>query len=274
MRMRSLERDGIRLCHAEHPGARPTVVLIHGWCCDHSFFAPQFQYFAQLGHRVIAVDLRGHGESDKPMQDYAMSVFSDDVAWLAQRLGIGKAVVIGHSMGGIVAYDLAGRYPDLVTAFVMIDATITRLPASRAAIAGIIHQLGQLDHGDVIRRYAETALLLPTDDPERRRAITSAMAGASRHVAIAAMEGLRDFDPHPFASSVVAPALYIAANEMPPRTDIERLRELLPHLAFGQTVGSGHFCQLEVPDQVNAMMDRFLAIHAAAHVTEAGSGGD
>jgi hypothetical protein len=44
---------------------------------------------------------------------------------------------------------------------------------------------------------------------------------------------------------------------------LNRVRELLPELAFGQTVGSGHFCQLEVPDQVNTMIDRFLAI--AAH---------
>jgi pimeloyl-ACP methyl ester carboxylesterase len=270
MRMLSLERDGIRLRYSEHPGPLMPVVLIHGWCCDRSYFAPQFEHFARLGHRVIAVDLRGHGESDKPVQGYPMSAFSEDVAWMAGRLGIGKAVMIGHSMGGVIAYDLAGRYPDLVSAFVMIDATITRFPASRDAIAGIIRQLAQPDYGDVIRRYVEAALLLQTDDPVRSGAITAAMAAASQHVAIGAMEGLRDFDPRPLAGSIAVPALYIAANEMPPRTDMEQLRALLPHLVYGQTVGSGHFCQLEVPDQVNAMIDRFLALHLDSAGAKAG----
>jgi pimeloyl-ACP methyl ester carboxylesterase len=45
--------------------SRP-LVLVHGWCCDRSYFAPQFEYFASQGHAVVAVDLRGHGESDAP----------------------------------------------------------------------------------------------------------------------------------------------------------------------------------------------------------------
>ena len=56
------------------------------------------------------------------------------------------------------------------------------------------------------------------------------------------------------------PALYIAADEPSPRCDMVRLRELLPQLQLGQTVGSGHFCQLEVPEQVQPMIERFLAI--------------
>ena len=59
----------------------PPVLLIHGSCCDHTYFAPQFYHFAHRGHRVVAVDLRGHGRSDKPHQDYTMQVFADDLAW-------------------------------------------------------------------------------------------------------------------------------------------------------------------------------------------------
>jgi pimeloyl-ACP methyl ester carboxylesterase len=262
--MQSIDRDGVRLCYVADAGEGPPVVLIHGWCCDHSYLDPQRAHFARRGHRVVAVDLRGHGGSDRPVQAYTMGDFADDVAWLSSRLSVENAIVIGHSMGGIVAYELAGRHPDLVSAFVMIDATVTRLAASRDAIAGIIEQLRTPDYGEVIRRYVETALLLPSDDPDRRREILADMAKASQHVAVSAMEGLRDYDPETLAGAIVAPALYIAADEMPPRTDIWRLRDLLPQLAFGQTVGSGHFCQLEVPDQVNAMIDRFLAIQAAS----------
>lgn len=59
---------------------------------------------------------------------------------------------------------------------------------------------------------------------------------------------------------LVAPALYIAADELQPRADMARVHELCPQLLDGKTVGSGHFCQLEVPEQVNAMISRFLAV--------------
>jgi hypothetical protein len=74
------------------------------------------------------------------------------------------------------------------------------------------------------------------------------------------MECLRDYDAAVVAEGCAVPALYIAANEPQPRTDMGRFHELVPWLIDGKTVGSGHFCQLEVPEQVNAMIDRFLAI--------------
>jgi pimeloyl-ACP methyl ester carboxylesterase len=59
---------------------------------------------------------------------------------------------------------------------------------------------------------------------------------------------------------LTVPGLYVAANEPQPRSDMGRFREMFPQVLDGKTVGSGHFCQLEVPEQVNAMIDRFLAI--------------
>ena len=66
---------------------------------------PQFDYFGRT-HRVVAVDLRGHGASDKPMQEYTVAGFADDLAWLCDQLGVVKPVVVGHSMGGNVAFEL------------------------------------------------------------------------------------------------------------------------------------------------------------------------
>jgi pimeloyl-ACP methyl ester carboxylesterase len=59
------------------------------------------------------VDLRGHGRSDKPNGRYSMQAFADDLAWMCDQLKLEKPLFIGHSMGGVVAFDLAARYPDL-----------------------------------------------------------------------------------------------------------------------------------------------------------------
>jgi len=72
---------------------------------------PQFERYAERGHRVVAVDLRGHGQSDNPEGSYAMGVFADDVAWVCERIGLEKPVVIGHSMGDIVSPPATRRCP-------------------------------------------------------------------------------------------------------------------------------------------------------------------
>lgn len=260
--MEKLVRNGVGLAYRDSPGTRVPVVLIHGWCCDASFFEPQMAFLATKGHRVIAPELRGHGHSDTPQGAYGMQLFADDVAWMLRELRIEKAVVMGHSMGGIVAFDIAARYPELVKSVVMIDSSVTRPSSSHDAVTRICQQLSGPDRLKVLRDYVDAALFLPTDDPTRREDLTVRMQATQPHVVVAALEGLRDYDPSYARGKVVAPSLYIAADETPARTEMPALRELIPHMQTGQTVGSGHFCQLEVPDQVNAMLDRFLMLNA------------
>jgi pimeloyl-ACP methyl ester carboxylesterase len=257
--MQSVDRNGVRLIFEEAPGAGAAVVLIHGWCCDHTYLAPQFEHFAKKGRRVVALDLRGHGASDKPVERYTMQGFADDVAFVCNHLGVTKALVIGHSMGGIIAYDFASRYPALLSALVMLDAAIVLPATSRAVIPKFLAELGGPDYQQAIRAFVAGTLFLPTDDPHGKERIIEGMTSAPQHVALSAYQALADYDAAA-APRVAAPSLYIEANEPSPRADVARVRELLPALFFGQTVGSGHFCQLEVPDQVNAMIDRFLAV--------------
>jgi pimeloyl-ACP methyl ester carboxylesterase len=258
--MRQLERDGMALCYEEAGEGKPPVLLVHGWCCDHTYFAPQFEHFAQRGHRVVAVDLRGHGKSDKPHQRYSMQDFADDLAWMCQRLELAKPVVIGHSMGGIVAFDLAARYPDLPSSVVMLDAAIVLPSAARAAIPSLLKQLRGPDYQNVLRGYASKSLFIPTNDEQRKERILQSMSSAPQHVVVSALEGLRDYDPTEAAGGLALPGVYIAADELQPRSDMRRFHEMFSDILYGKTVGSGHFCQLEVPEQVNAMIERFLAV--------------
>jgi pimeloyl-ACP methyl ester carboxylesterase len=258
--MQSLRRDGVDLFYEEAQGDDPPVLLVHGWCCAHAYFAPQFEHFARRGNRVVAVDLRGHGKSDKPRQTYTMQVFASDLAWVCERLELAKPVVVGHSMGGIVAFDLAARYPDLPSGVVMLDAAVVLPSAARAAIPGFLEKLRSPSFRETLRDYVANSLFIPTDDRERKGYILDAMSSASQHVVVSAFEGLRDYDPTEETGGLAVPAVYIAADEALPRSDMNRFHELAPQILYGKTVGSGHFCQLEVPEQVNAMFDRFLTV--------------
>jgi pimeloyl-ACP methyl ester carboxylesterase len=244
--MAQLKRDGVALFYEEAKGKKRPLLFVHGWCCDHSFFAPQLEHFAREGHKVVAVDLRGHGQSDKPRGAYTMQLFADDLAFLCRELQLEKPVVIGHSMGGVVT----------------VDAGLAPPSAVGTALATFIDGLRGPNFRKVLGDYADAVLFLPTDDAARRARILAIMTSAPQHVMVSALEGGHAYDADQAKGRIIAPVLYIAADESPPRADIARLRALVPRLYFGHVVGSGHFCQLEVPEQVNAMIDRFIALVA------------
>ena len=255
-----LHRGGVALHYLHIPAAGRPMVLLHGWCCDHSFFENQTRHFAARGHRVIVPDLCGHGASDAPLRTYSIESFADDIAWLCGELGLQEPILVGHSMGGIIAFDIAVRYPGLASAIIMLDAAIVLPKPAHAAIPAFLTALQGTDYRKALRDFVNAALFIQTDDVARSQSITEAMCRTAQHVMLSAFKGLRDYDPRVDPAGVTLPCLYIAADEPSARTDMERTRQLMPHLQYGQTVGSGHFCQMEVPEQVNAMIDRFLII--------------
>ena len=255
--MQFLNRDGVRLAFEERGAGSPPMLLVHGWCCDHTYFAPQADYFSK-GQRVISVDLRGHGESDKPAQDYTMAGFADDLAFLCEQLGAARPVVVGHSMGGVIAFEMAARHPDLLGAVVAVDSPLVPPAALAAQIPGFVDGLRSPAFQDVARGFVGNMLFLPTDDPERKARIVEHMASAPQHVMASAMECIFGCDTAASAAGCTVPALLI--NAAAPLADVARLRELCPRVVIGQTVGAGHFNQLEVPDQVNAMIERFMQV--------------
>src|SRR5258707_858589 len=96
--MPKLNRDDVALYFKdEGSGTAPPMLFVHGWGCDHTFFAPQQAHFSHF-QRTIAVDLRGHGASSAPIQDYTVEGFVDDLAHLCRELTLPKSIVVGHSM--------------------------------------------------------------------------------------------------------------------------------------------------------------------------------
>ena len=255
--MQHLTRNGVKLFFEDTGSGEPPILLVHGWTCDHTYMAPQFEHFRRT-HRVIAVDLRGHGQSDKPKQAYTMAAFADDLAWLCGQLKVTKPIMIGHSMGGVIGVELAARFPEVPGAVVTLDSPIVPPQELIDGIAApTIEALRGPGYREVQRKMVAEMLFLPTDDPARKARIMDAMSAAPQHVMASAFENIFG-DTVATAAACKVPLLILMAAE--PLSDVVRLRQVCPNVVIGQTVGAGHFHQLEVPDQVNAMIDRFLAV--------------
>src|SRR5262245_22974514 len=100
--MKSVRRDLVRIAYEEAGSGDPPLVLLHPWCGDHTFMTPILDRLSG-SHRVIAVDLRGHGESDKPEGGYEISNLASDIAHLCDEAMVRRPVLIGNSLGGMIA---------------------------------------------------------------------------------------------------------------------------------------------------------------------------
>jgi len=253
-------RDGIDLAYETCGAGDPPIVFVHGWSCDQTYFAPQVEHFAR-DHAVAAIDLHGHGASGQPdpaAGHYAIEAFADDVLAVAAAAGFDRPIVIGHSMGGVTALECASR-PGAVRAAVMVDPAPLLNPTIKDFIAQAADAIAD-DHDASWRTSFVEGMFLPSDTV-RRAEIVTGMTQLPPPVAAAALRSIATYDAAAALARVEVPLLTIvAAMPMDTATD---LRAACPSITIGQTVGAGHFNQLEVPDQVNLMIERFLALHAA-----------
>jgi pimeloyl-ACP methyl ester carboxylesterase len=252
-----VKRDGVALFYEEAGTGDPPIVFVHGWTCDHSQFGPQMEHFSAR-HRTVAVDMRGHGQSDA-VGPYDIPGYSEDVAWLCAELGLDRPVVAGHSMGGMIAVELASRSPDLVRAVVALDSPFLAGGELRSTVGPLLEALGGPDHL-AARKEMAVVSIGPYAPPDLRDRIVATHCAPSRQVAHEAFASVVGWDGAKALAQVRIPVLCITAG-MGGRgghTDPSHLAAECPQLLVGAVVGAGHFIQLEVPDQVNAMIERFL----------------
>lgn len=248
--------DGLRLYYERAGSGEPELLFVPGWCCDHTAFQPQFDHFSQT-HAVTALDLRGVGRSDAPGGGYSIPELADDVAAFCAAVGIEKPVLVGHSLGGMIAVELGGRYPELPIALVLVDpGPIDYLPATVEFFTGFAEEL-EGPGGEAVRRaYVHD---MGARDEELARWIVDHMCLPEQPIAAAVIRGVSEWNGRePFALGRV-PVLVIR-REIGADSDVLRLQAIKPDLQVAITVGAGHFHQLEVPEQVNAMIERFLAV--------------
>ncbi len=252
--LKSATRDRVKLAYLDSGAGEPPLVFIHGWSCNHTHWRDQIPAFASK-HRVVALDLRGMGESDAPDQDYDIAGFVDDVAWLIREIGLERPVLIGHSMGGVITLNLLRKQPDFARAAVFVDAGITPFPEQfQPLIAQMIEGLKSPAYKDVASGFVKQFLFRPESPAQLRDEVAAGMAEASQRLMHTALASTLAEENCP-AGPLPLPSLFVRAATFPATE--EQITERYPGLQI-TTMDAGHFVHMEKPEEFNEILSRFL----------------
>ncbi|MBN1177722.1 MAG: alpha/beta fold hydrolase [Anaerolineae bacterium] len=240
---------GETLFYARH-GIGPAVVLIHGAGGSHLTWPPALR--ALEGVAVYAIDLPGHGRSAGAGRQRVADYAADVVAFL-NAVGVERAVLVGHSMGGAIAQTVALDAPERVAGLVLLG-TGARLKVSDVLLERVTH-----DVEGAVRLIAEWAWG-PGTGPDVVARGVEVMMETRPEVLLGDFVACNLFDVRERVAGIGAPALVLAGSEdkMAPAKFGQSLAQAIPDARFEVLPGAGHMLALERPAEVAQRIAAFL----------------
>jgi pimeloyl-ACP methyl ester carboxylesterase len=251
--------DGVPIGYEVRGQGPTTLVFVHGWSCDRSYWRHQMDSL-QGEYRVIALDLAGHGGSGKGRTAWNIPNFANDVAAVVRAADARNVVLIGHSLGGPVALEAGLLVPDRVKGVIGVEAFYDGW--ADPGFTKIVDQL-RPDFAAGTRAFIRKAMFLPTSPAPLADSIAEAMAATPPEIALPAIDSLltwaRDLQAAT-ASALKAPTgLIMATGGRAGTAKFQRAREGRPSLGVEEVPGAGHFLMLEVPSAFNARLREMLS---------------
>lgn len=257
--------NGLRLHYLDWGGeGKQPFIMLHGiGRVAHSFdhIAP---YFRER-HHVLALDLRGHGDSDwSPAGAYLVEDYASDLEQFVEQLGLRNLVLLGNSTGGRVVQVYAGMHPERVARLVVEDVG----PERPSEIANALGRRVEQEERGWASEEELLASLLRSGNVAEQLQRNYVQYGSKRRADGRVVwkrdpnltQGFVVTDLWSFVSKIECPTLYVlggASNIVPPETQ-ERLKRTLPRVEIVTMPGLGHYPHLEAPAEYLAVVERFL----------------
>ena len=249
-------------------GSGPALVLVHGVGLNQGFWAPQIADFAAT-HEVVAFDTLGHGGSPPPPEPAALGDYARQIRELMDGLGLGRAAIVGHSMGALVALEFALAHPERVAAVIAMNAVYCRSPAQRAAVAARAAALeGANTEGwrqAAIERWFGAPV--PAGQMETAVWVGAALAAADPLGYGRAYRLFARADAaHAGRLGALAMPVLFLTGALDPNSAPEMSRRMAAEAANGRAVvlpGARHMMSLTAPATVNQVLRAFLESAAA-----------
>jgi pimeloyl-ACP methyl ester carboxylesterase len=277
---RDIITNGIRM-HYVTQGHGPLIILLHGFPEFWYSWRLQIPCLADLGYKVVAPDLRGYNDTDKPYRGYDVGTLLQDIVGLIKGLGQGKAIIIGHDWGGVLAWMFAMAYPQMIERLVVLNAphvgplrrelrTPKQMRKSWYVLAFQIPWLPEYllgrNHARLVgQMIADSAVQKDAFPPDVLARYRNAMSKpGALHASINYYRMLVRHSINQLGRSKIAtiqvPTLLIW-GEQDIALDIsltEGLEQWVPDLQIRRIPDSGHWVQQEKPELVNQYLRTFL----------------
>jgi pimeloyl-ACP methyl ester carboxylesterase len=227
------------------------VVLVHSLAGTSAHWARQLQHL-RASRRAVAFDLRGHGASDPPRnRDFSITALAGDIGAVVDALKIQRFVLVGHSLGGGVALSYAGAHPGRVAGLLLLDPIGDGKQIPTAEIDPLLQGL-DADYERVIQGYW-SQIAGPNRAVQER--LLADLRATPRETVVPAFRQSMRFDPDPALAAYGGPMLSVITpyNDQP--FSLHRLGAGFP---YRMVTGTGHWIQLDQPEEMNRILDEFL----------------
>jgi len=246
--------DGVRIHYKSYGKGREALVLVHGWTCNLDNWRDQIPDLSKR-NRVIALDLPGHGQSDKPQVTYTMDLFANAIDSVLRDAKVERAVIVGHSMGTPVARQFYRKYPQKTLAIVIVDGGLRLFGTKEMREQYLSYFRGPKYKEAGAQMFSQMMGNLPAEEQER---VKTSFANTPQYVLASAMESMGDealYGP----DKINVPVFAVLAKSPFWQPDTEQfLRGLAPDLELQWFEGVGHFLMMEKPKQFNDAVIAFL----------------
>jgi pimeloyl-ACP methyl ester carboxylesterase len=227
------------------------VVLVHSLAGNSTQWAKQLAHLRPT-RRAVAFDFRGHGRSEPAKNgDYSIASMAGDIAAVVDTLGLERFVLVGHSMGGGVALVYAGAHPERVAGLLLVDPIGDGKQIAAAEAKPLLAGL-DTSYDTTIREYW-TGIAGP--DSAVRERLLADLRATSRETVVAAFREVLQFDPDPALARYRGPILSVVTPYNDAPFSLHRSENGFPHRVVQ---GTGHWIQLDKPDEFNQIMNEFL----------------
>jgi len=245
--------DGSSITYGVCGKGNITIVFVHCWTCNHEFWRPQIEYFSKK-HKVVWLDLAGHGLSNSNRQEYTMSAFGEDVAAVVNKIGGDDVILVGHSMGGPVAIEAAKLLGDKVIGVVGVDTFYTpfEYPKSETKIDGFVKPFKDDFKGT--SEQMVRSMFTSEADPELITSIVKQMSVANQDMGISAMYELFRWNAENVPSSLDKYSKILRNINGAPTG-----KETALHKSVVLIPGVGHFVAQVKPNEFNKALNKFVS---------------
>ena len=252
--------DGVKISYDVQGKGEPVLVFVHGWSCSREYWKEQVAHFAKK-HKVVTIDLAGHGQSGQHRKVYSLDGFAQDVKAVIEAVNPKKVILIGHSFGGEIVASTARLKPEKVIGIIgadtlhNLDETFSKEEASK--LIGLDEF--KKDFKPAVRKFVKQMMVKDVNQ-ELLNWIIYDMSSAPPEVAISSLDeyvgAIADKKTINIFREVKVPVICINADLWP--TNIEANRRYMMSFDVKIMKGVGHFLMLEDPEKFNKLLEEVI----------------